>query len=236
MGGMLLAQLISLGLSHVLPGKPIVGNKFVQFVINTFTFQGLVLVFIHLFLIFHHSSWRELLGLDRTRWNTVARGLVAAVIILPVALMLNALCALLLTKIHVTPDQQVSMQALQLSVTLGQKIVFGIAAILLAPLAEESMFRGILYPVVKQLGYPRLALFGSSLLFAASHINLMTFLPLFLIALVFVWLLETTDTLIAPILAHASFNAANFVIYINEANIERWWNEFTQSTRAALGW
>jgi membrane protease YdiL (CAAX protease family) len=123
-----------------------------------------------------------------------------------------------------------------LSVTLGQKIVFGTAAILLAPLAEESIFRGILYPVVKQMGYPSVALYGSSLLFAASHFNIMTFLPLFLLALVLVWLLETTDTLIAPIVAHASFNAANFVIYLNETEIERWLKQFSQGLRLALGY
>lgn len=236
MGGMVLAQLIALGLQHVLAGKPIIGNRFVQFVINTFTFQGLALLLIHLFLLHHDSDWRELLGCQRTGWNTVLRGLAAAVIVLPVALGLNGLCALLLTKINVEPEQQPSMEVLKLSVTLGQKIVFGTAAILLAPLAEESMFRGIFYPVVKQMGYPRAALYGSSLLFAASHFNIMTFLPLFLLALVLVWLLETTDTLIAPIVAHACFNAANFVIYLNETAIEQWLKQFSHGLRLALGY
>ena len=49
---------------------------------------------------------------------------------------------------------------------------------LLAPVAEELLFRGILYPAIKQAGFPRLALWGTSLLFAAMHMNLVTFVPL----------------------------------------------------------
>ena len=130
--------------------------------------------------------------------------------------------------------QQESMQVLQLSVSLGQKIIFAIGAIILAPIVEESLFRGILYPMIKQQGYPRLALFGSSLLFAAIHFNLMTFVPLFVLALVLVLLLETTDTLLAPIITHACFNAANFFIYLNNDEITRRWHELIRGARHAL--
>jgi CAAX protease family protein len=82
----------------------------------------------------------------------------------------------------------------------------------LAPVAEEMLFRGILYPAVKQAGFPRLALWGTALLFAAVHQNLVTFVPLTVLALALAWLYERTDNLWAPITAHAMFNAMNFVI------------------------
>ena len=80
------------------------------------------------------------------------------------------------------------------------------------PPAEEMLFRGILYPWVKQRGYPRLALFGTSIAFAAIHMNLSIFISLTLLALVLVWLYERTRNLLAPITAHACFNAVNFAI------------------------
>jgi membrane protease YdiL (CAAX protease family) len=82
----------------------------------------------------------------------------------------------------------------------------------LAPVAEEFIFRGMLYPFVKQLGWPRLAWIGVSFAFALIHDDAATFVPLFVLALALTWLYEKTDNLLAPIAAHSLFNAANLVI------------------------
>ena len=47
----------------------------------------------------------------------------------------------------------------------------GFFAMVLAPVAEEFVFRGVLFPFVKQLGWPKLAWFGVSFLFALIHVN-----------------------------------------------------------------
>ena len=86
-----------------------------------------------------------------------------------------------------------------------------IIAIVIAPPAEEAVFRGLIYPTIKRLGYPRLALWGTTLLFAAIHWNLASFLPLVLLALVLTWLYERTGNLLAPMVTHALFNAVNFM-------------------------
>jgi len=86
-----------------------------------------------------------------------------------------------------------------------------VVAIGIAPVAEELLFRGILYPAIKQAGFPGVALWGTSLLFAAIHVNLGIFVPLLLLALVLAQLYERTGNLLAPITAHALFNAFNFV-------------------------
>jgi uncharacterized protein len=84
--------------------------------------------------------------------------------------------------------------------------------VVLAPVAEEFIFRGILYPFVKQLNFPKLALFGTSFLFALIHADKAIFIPLFVLALALTWLYEKTGNLLAPIVAHSLFNAANLVI------------------------
>jgi membrane protease YdiL (CAAX protease family) len=75
---------------------------------------------------------------------------------------------------------------------------------------EELVFRGVIYPAIKQRGYPSLALWGTSLFFAFSHNNMMIFLPLTVLAIILTFLYETTRNLLAPILTHSLFNAVNF--------------------------
>jgi hypothetical protein len=84
----------------------------------------------------------------------------------------------------------------------------------IAPLAEEFLFRGVLFPFFKQLGFPAFAWLGVSFLFALIHHNAPVFLPLFLFALVLTWLYEKTSGLLAPITAHALFNAANLAMLL----------------------
>jgi membrane protease YdiL (CAAX protease family) len=86
-------------------------------------------------------------------------------------------------------------------------------AIVAAPVAEEFIFRGVLYPFLKRVGFPRLAWVGVSFVFALIHFDAATFAPLFVLAIVLTWLYERTDNLLAPIAAHSLFNAANFVMF-----------------------
>ena len=65
-----------------------------------------------------------------------------------------------------------------------------------------------------------------SLLFAAIHANLMTFIPLTFFALVLIALYEKTDNLLAPITAHCFFNSVNFSLFIFQSDLERWWKHF----------
>ena len=97
---------------------------------------------------------------------------------------------------------------------IGTLIFFVVMAVAVAPVAEEILFRGILYPAVKQLGHPRVAVIGTALLFALFHVNLLTFASLTVVALGLIALYEFTDNLLAPITAHAVFNASNLVMLI----------------------
>ena len=58
--------------------------------------------------------------------------------------------------------------------------------------------------------------FVASLLFAAIHGSAPVFLPLFVFALALTWLYERTEGLLAPMLAHGLFNAANLIILLSQ--------------------
>jgi membrane protease YdiL (CAAX protease family) len=119
------------------------------------------------------------------------------------------------------PQEQLPIHALRVSMSWGGRLTLGAAAVLLAPVAEEVLFRGILYPAVKQTGHSRLALWGTSLLFAAVHMNLVTFVPLAVLALLLTALYERTNNLLAPIMAHVLFNALNFAMLLMLQHYER---------------
>ena len=200
------------------------GNlSFYHFLASTLAVQGMAILFVHIFLREHEWDWRRFLGLDVMPFRRVFIYAVGGVIFfLPVALTLSKLSAMgIESLLHTEPDAQPSVRVLRATHGLAQNIYFGITTILIAPFIEETMFRGILYPTVKQAGYPRLALIGTSVVFGAIHANLMTLVPLTVLAMMLAWLYERTDSLLTPIFAHGLFNAANFILLLNENHIER---------------
>jgi membrane protease YdiL (CAAX protease family) len=87
-------------------------------------------------------------------------------------------------------------------------------AIGLAPVAEEILFRGILYPLMRRISNPCAAIWVTSVIFGVFHMNAMTFLPLTLLGATLALLYEKTGNLMSPILAHSLFNLANFFLLV----------------------
>src|SRR5439155_16515048 len=110
-----------------------------------------------------------------------------------------------------TQEQQ-AVHALRVANTWSNRLVLAVLALVLAPVVEETFFRGMLYPAIKQAGFRRLALWGVSLLFACVHSNAVSFVPLLVLAILLTALYERTGNLLAPISAHALFNGLNFVL------------------------
>lgn len=179
----------------------------------TLGFQGATWVLAPLFLRQHQIGWPEAFGLRRPLLpRTLFLAGLTTLVLLPVAWGLQFLSAKVLTQLGWPPGDQLAVTLLTGAKSWWMRIYLGVFAVVLAPVAEEFIFRGMLYPFVKQLGYPRLAWFGVSLAFALVHDDAATFVPLFVLALALTWLYEKTDSLLAPIAAHALFNAANLVL------------------------
>ena len=185
-------------------------NPAAGFVVATFLY-GSVLVLVHFMIQRHRTSWWAVFGFNSPRpVSALLMAMGVAFIILPVAWGLGILSTRIMAQFHVEAVPQQSVKMLQTGISVGPEIFLALLAIAIAPVTEELLFRGILYPFIKQQGYPKLALWGTSVLFGLLHLNLMTFLPLTFLGLVLAWLYETTDNLTAPILAHSLFNLANF--------------------------
>ncbi len=96
-----------------------------------------------------------------------------------------------------------------------------LAVVTLTPLTEEVVWRGAVQQALKRLGIPRLAAIGcTAVLFAMVHWNAvpdasrLSALPaLAMLGFALGWLMERTGRLIAPVAAHAAFNAANLLLF-----------------------
>lgn len=181
----------------------------------TLGFQGATWILIPIFLRLHEISLREAFGL---RMENLLRSLGLAmatlIVVLPIALLLEGLSGAIMDKMGFEPKQQTAVELFNGAALWPTGVYLGFFAVVLAPVAEEFIFRGVLFPFVKQLGYPKTAWFGVSFLFALIHGDMAIFVPLFVLALALTWLYEKTDSLLAPIAVHSLFNAANLVLLI----------------------
>jgi membrane protease YdiL (CAAX protease family) len=179
----------------------------------TLCFQGATWILIPIFLRQHQVRWRDAFGFQKSNlFRALFWACAVAVVILPVALELQRASIFVLEKIGWPVEDEAAVALVAGAKLLWLKIYLGLFAVVIAPVAEEFIFRGILFPFFKQLGFPKLARLGVSFLFAAIHFDAAIFVPLFALALALTWLYEFTDNLLAPIVAHGLFNAANLVI------------------------
>jgi membrane protease YdiL (CAAX protease family) len=213
-------------------------DSFAGVLVATLSFQGAAWVLIFIFLKLHDLDWRDALGLrNKNLIRSLLLAMVVLVVMLPVVLSLQQLSAMALDKIGWKPEDQHAVDLLLNAKSFWMHWYLAFFAVVLAPVAEEFIFRGVLFPFIKQIhslalvqfirqcGLPAfarcaakrrfwriLAWVGVSLLFALIHVNAPTFVPLFVLALALTWLYEKTDCLLASIMVHSLFNAANLVV------------------------
>ena len=192
------------------------GNSTLRTVIGAMGLQVGMLLLLPGFLREHQTNLADAFGLSDNWKRSLLGGALGAFIFFPVGALLHMVSTRGMSQLGWKPKMQNSVTVLANADSLVELVSLGVITILLAPVVEEILFRGILYPWVKRLGYQRLALWGVSVLFASIHGNLPAFLPLFLLAILLTKLYENTRNLLAPITVHCLFNAANFFLFLWE--------------------
>ena len=190
-------------------------DEFVTHVVAFISVQGLGLLWVSLFLAEHHVGWVKAFGFWKRPLLSIWSSLTIMLVVIPIATIgLGTLMMHLLKVLGMEPDAQSTVVMIRNQLPGWQLAIIGFVAVALAPIAEEAIFRGILYPTLKQRGHTGLAWWGTALLFGAIHLNVAAFLPLTFLALVFTWIYERTGNLLAPIAAHCLFNAVNFLLLV----------------------
>lgn len=214
--GMLLVVLLQRGG----PGKPVLTLQ--QLIVSALFFQGASILWVWRFVREHGITWTEAFGLHHRRARAIALGVVAVAGFLPVAGLAQHVSIAWLEQMGIKATEQSAVETLRHAGQGLGLLAFVLITVVIAPLGEELLFRGVLYPAIKHAGFPHFAWWGTSLLFAVIHFNRPILLPLFLLSLLLVWLYDYTDNFLAPLTAHMVFNAANLVIFfINDDSVAK---------------
>ena len=92
--------------------------------------------------------------------------------------------------------------------------VMTISAVVIAPLTEEVIFRGYLYPVVKRFSDRWFAAVFTGLIFAVIHFNIFSLPTLAVMGFVLAVLYEMTGSLWVTIACHAAFNGTTVGVHL----------------------
>lgn len=133
-------------------------------------------------------------------------GVVVFLIAQPIITVVNIASLWGLTRLGISTEQQ---DLLRLFLEIDRPallIVMLILATLVAPVAEELLFRGAIFRYLRTRVPHWLALLVPAVLFAALHGNWVSFAPLVVLAAIYSLGYERTGRIATPIVAHACFN------------------------------
>ena len=144
-------------------------------------------------------------------WRPLASALRRALLQVLLVLPLVALVGWLLERLVGDPGGSNPLLELVLnSANPLALLCFAITAMVLAPLFEETLFRGVLLPVLAQRWGGLAAVVVSALLFGIAHLSLGELPPLFVLGLGLGWLRLQSGRLGPSVLMHSLWNGLTF--------------------------
>ena len=118
------------------------------------------------------------------------------------------LAAIVLEQLGIPPEPQTAEIAIEV---LDPWLVI-LAVVIVAPVAEEAFFRGVVFNAWLREAGRRWAFFGSAALFAAIHLSLLSLLPILVLGLGLAWVYDRTKSLLAPMAMHATVNGISVAL------------------------
>ena len=131
-------------------------------VVGTLSFHGVLLALVAWFLRAHGVGWSDAFGLRASHaGRALPLALGVTILLLPVTWLLSLVTAWGMTLVHLDPVAQKPVTLVQQTVAVGPRLFLAFMAIVLAPVAEEILFRGLLFPFFKTVfpgqAFPRVA-------------------------------------------------------------------------------
>jgi hypothetical protein len=146
------------------------------------------------------------------RWRPLAQALLQALNGVLTIFPIVALAGWLIERFWGDPGG--SNPLLDLVLTRSQPLTlvcFALTAVVIAPLFEETLFRGVLLPVLGQRIGPVAGVVISALVFAIAHLSLSELAPLFLLGVGLGWIRWRSGRLAPSVLMHALWNGITFI-------------------------
>ena len=160
-------------------------------------------------LLIHRRGGRSFrdLGLRREKlWRQLRLGVVAYVAVVPVLVASFIVLAAVASIFSYEPQPQNVVEMYLKPGSQPYLVVFTLFVAALGPVLEEIFFRGFAYPALRRDLGPVKAAMLTAAVFAAFHMSLFAFLPVFLLGLFLCYLYEATGSLVPSITAHVLHN------------------------------
>lgn len=116
-------------------------------------------------------------------------------------------------------DQQEMVDLVRNTDSPGLLTLIALLAVVLAPVAEELVFRAGLFRYLRTRVPRGVALAAPALLFAALHGNLVAFAPLVVLGVLLALAYEQSGRLLVPITAHALFNLHTLALVLSGVDL-----------------
>ena len=188
-----------------------------QDMLQSATLFGVLVGGIFVFLKCRHISLYELFGLGRVGPLKVLK---CAGIYLAAAYPLVLLCNLAMhlalgEKAQTQEIMQYFVDAIKRS-DRASVLVTVLLGVVVAPVAEELLFRGYLYGTLRRHVGPWVGMIAGAALFALIHVNLPALPALFVLALCLTLAYEATGSLLVCMAMHATFNGITLgLVFLN---------------------
>ncbi len=123
----------------------------VSLVLGSLGFHGVILAGVAWILRREGDTWTDVFGIGTPPvGKAILAGLLTGVVATPLAVGLQVLSGWIMTLLKFEPVEQQVVENLKAANSLGERLCFAVVTIVLAPVAEELLFRGVLYASLKR--------------------------------------------------------------------------------------
>lgn len=187
-------------------------NNLMDYVVNNSMILAMIrgIILIPLFIMFMYFDQKRLTRTGRAQ-NYTGFGW-GYLLVLPFAGSFAALGFNNLIELSGIIDLSPTYQQVEQAVYGGGMWVSLLSAVVIAPVLEELLFRGLLYQRLRENSGPLVSMLISAALFGLIHGNLVQFVYAFLIGLLLAYVYEKFKTIWAPIIFHGSANLLSVVV------------------------
>lgn len=216
----LFGLVLLLGLGYLLGYSPEqVGDQLTDNINWQFASIALISVIqiriLHIIYSIRKRRLYESILLKKPNWELLGRAIVIFIVYLSCLFAIVTLVENFVPSVDVNQEQNIgfdSPQGIELYVTFA-------ALVILTPIAEEIIFRGVLYRQIKKYLNVKAAALLASVIFAAAHLeflsggslNYIAAIDTFLLSLFIIYAYEKTQNLYIAIFIHTMKNALAFI-------------------------
>jgi membrane protease YdiL (CAAX protease family) len=184
-------------------------------ILQSLLFHWLCFALIAASLYIRRLPWSTAFGFNsRGILREAGWGILILIGVMPLLIGYNFIAHMVMNWLNYTPTVQDVTRIMSDSSNLTTRIYFALLAVVIAPIVEEMLFRGILLPAITRMVGVRPAIVFVSVLFAMVHGHLPSAVPLFILSVSLCLAYIYRGSLFTNIAMHSFFNSLTIAVIL----------------------